>query len=202
MKKNQPLSSRAIRTFKRCVYAYYKKHGRDLPWRRTSDPYKILVSEIMLQQTQVTRAITKYKEFIGEFGNVGTLARAPLRKILTVWQGLGYNRRAKALKNIAQELVRQHNSTVPHRVDALMSLPGIGKTSASAIVAFSFQQPVVFIETNIRSVFIHHFYKKRNEVSDDEILPLVVQTLDVSNPRDWYYALMDYGAALKKSHVN
>jgi A/G-specific adenine glycosylase len=156
----------------------------------------------MLQQTQVDRVTEKYQQFIQVFPDVSTLARAPLRTILKVWQGLGYNRRALALKKIAQIVAKQYNNKIPRSLDELVKLPGIGQTTASEILAFAFNQPTVFIETNIRSVFIHFFFPDREDVSDDEILPLVGKTLDSSNPRKWYYALMDYGGTLKKRYTN
>jgi A/G-specific adenine glycosylase len=191
-----------LRSFKRLIYDYYRKHGRSLPWRETSNAYHILVSELMLQQTQVNRVIEKYMEFIAEFPDAVALAKAPLRSVLTVWQGLGYNRRALALKKIALALVAQHRGKVPSSFNDLVKLPGVGKATASAILAFSFNQPVVFIETNIRTVFIHCFFPGQDEVSDEEIIPLVTKTLDAANPREWYYALMDYGTFLKKSIAN
>ena len=191
-----------LRSFKRLIYDYYRKHGRSLPWRKTSNPYHILVSELMLQQTQVPRVLEKYREFIARFPDAAALAKAPLRSVLTVWQGLGYNRRALALKQIALALVAQHRGKVPSSFDDLVKLPGVGKATASAILAFAFNRPVVFIETNIRTIFIHFFFPGQDEVSDEEIIPLVTKTLDAANPREWYYALMDYGTFLKKSIAN
>lgn len=191
-----------LRSFKRLIYDYYRKHGRSLPWRDTRNPYHILVSELMLQQTQVNRVIEKYREFTARFPDTAALANAPLRSILKLWQGLGYNRRALALKQIALAVVSQHRGKVPASFDDLLKLPGVGKATASAILAFAFNQPVVFIETNIRTVFIHFFFPGQDEVSDEEIIPLVTKTLDAANPREWYYALMDYGTFLKKSIVN
>jgi A/G-specific adenine glycosylase len=161
-----------------------------------------MVSEIMLQQTQVERVIDKYQKFTALFPDIQTLDRAPLQKVLSVWQGLGYNRRALALKKIARILIEEYNGKVPRTTDELVKLPGIGQATASEIVTFAFNQPTVFIETNIRSVFLHCFFPNRDDVRDDEILPLVAQTVDHSNPREWYYALMDYGTILKRQHTN
>ena len=206
MGRNTPkirnLSTGEIRKFQNTIYQHYQEHGRSLPWRKTRNPYHILVSEIMLQQTQVDRVIDKYQEFITTFPDVQTLAKSPLKKILKVWQGLGYNRRALALKRIAEIVCERHDGIVPSHLDALERLPGIGKTTASEIVSFAFNQPAVFIETNIRSVFIHFFFSHRNDVSDAEMLPLVEKTLDTTQARRWYYALMDYGVALKKKYRN
>ena len=206
MGRNTPkirnLSTGEIRRFQNTIYQHYQEHGRSLPWRKTRNPYHILVSEVMLQQTQVDRVIDKYQEFITTFPDVQTLAKSPLKKILKVWQGLGYNRRALALKRIAEIVCERHDGVVPSHLDALERLPGIGKTTASEIVSFAFNQPAVFIETNIRSVFIHFFFSHRNDVSDAEMLPLVEKTLDTTQARRWYYALMDYGVALKKKYRN
>jgi A/G-specific adenine glycosylase len=202
VKKDKRLRPSALRSFQHKIWDYYREHGRAMPWRETSNPYHILVSELMLQQTQVPRVLEKYREFIVRFPDAAALAKAPLRSVLRVWQGLGYNRRALALQQIARIVVERCKGNVPSSLDELVKLPGIGKATASAILAFAFNQPVVFIETNIRTVFIHFFFADRDAVSDEEILPLVVQTLDVDNPREWYYALMDYGAFLKKTSAN
>ena len=196
------LTEDAVRAFQKLVYAYYREHGRELPWRETDDPYHILVSEIMLQQTQVERVIGKYDAFITAFPDFRSLAQAPLQEILKVWQGLGYNRRAIALKKIAELIVTTYNGALPSHPDELKKLPGIGSYTAAAIATFAFHQPTIFIETNIRTVFIHFFFHDHDTIKDTEILPLVEQTLDTAQPRRWYYALMDYGAMLKQQHPN
>lgn len=188
--------------FKKTIWNFYRKNKREMPWRETRDPYKILVSEIMLQQTQVSRVLKRYPGFVKAFPRPKVLAKAPLRRILSVWQGMGYNRRAIALKKIAEEIMKQHGGAVPDDSILLEKLPGIGKNTAGAILAFAFNKPKVFIETNIRRVFIHHFFKNRRKVHDNEIFPLIERMLDKKNPRDWYYALMDYGAMLSKEIVN
>jgi A/G-specific adenine glycosylase len=202
MKKARTLSSQQIRRFRREVYNYYKRNGRALPWRKTRDPYKILLSELMLQQTQVGRVIEKYKAFLRRFPAIEAVACAPLRDIFEVWQGLGYNRRALALKRLATIIVDDYGGKIPSDIDVLKALPGVGAATAGAVSAFAFDKPAVFVETNIRSVFIHHFFHDRDGVKDSDILPLVTQTLDVKRPRQWYYALMDYGVALKEKHPN
>mgnify|MGYP000601512616 FL=1 len=196
------LSSVAIRAFRKKIYYYYRQHGRNLPWRKTTNPYHILVSEVMLQQTQVERVLQKYPLFIAAFPDFMSLAAARLREILQIWQGMGYNRRALFLKKIAEHVVEDYNGRLPETTAELMAFPGIGKNTAASIVAFAFNQPVTFIETNIRSVFIHCFFQGQTDVHDRELLPLVRQTLDTRNPREWYNALMDYGAMLKKSLPN
>lgn len=173
-----------------------------LPWRRTRDPYKILVSELMLQQTQVERVAVKYELFLNDFPSFSALARAPLKNVLAVWHGLGYNKRAVALKRIAQTVNAELAGKLPSDYSALVDLPGVGPATACAIQTFAFDKPTVFIETNIRTVFIHTFYSDKRGVEDDEIYPLVECTLDRSNPRTWCYALMDYGVMLKKQFKN
>jgi A/G-specific adenine glycosylase len=173
-----------------------------MPWRETRDPYRILVSEVMLQQTQVDRVRAKYAEFLGAFPDVAALASASLEQVLRAWQGLGYNRRAVALQRTARLLLRDHGGSVPEEQEALLALPGIGPATAAAIRAFAFGAPSVFIETNIRRVFIHEFFPGRDAVADAEVLPLVAASLDRRRPREWYYALMDYGAALARRVEN
>jgi A/G-specific adenine glycosylase len=186
-----------MKNFRKVVYDHYKRHRRAMPWRDTSNPYRILVSEIMLQQTQVPRVLDKYGQFLKSFPTVRKLAQAPLSKVLSVWQGLGYNRRALLLQRLARIVVAEHRGKIPEDRAVLKTLPGIGDATAGSICAFAFDQPVVFIETNIRSVFLHHFFKDRVSVNDDLILPLVARELDTGHPRRWYYALMDYGSFLK-----
>lgn len=191
------------RAFIRAVRAYYRKHGRhDLPWRHTTEPYKILVSETMLQQTQVPRVIPKYREFLRAFPTVRALARAPLGDVLRAWQGLGYNRRAKLLWLGAQEVVDIHHGTYPRTYQDLVRLPGVGPYTAGAVMAFAYNEPVPLIETNIRTVYLHHFFADRADVPDAALLPYIAATLDRRNPRVWYAALMDYGTHLKQTVGN
>lgn len=191
------LNDQEIRSFRSTVYDYYHSHGRNLPWRNINDPYKILVSEIMLQQTQVSRVIEKFPQFIDVFPDIQSLDRATLTEVLEVWQGLGYNRRVLTLKKTARMVMKDFNGIIPSSYDDLLSLPGIGRSTAAAILAFAFNISFPFIETNIRSVFIHFFFHESTNIRDSEILPLVEQTLDKNDPRNWYYALMDYGVMLK-----
>ncbi|WP_239026859.1 A/G-specific adenine glycosylase [Geomonas oryzisoli] len=192
----------AVAGFRHIILDYYRAHGRRLPWRETRDPYAILVSEIMLQQTQVERVREKYLQFLAVFPNWRELAEAELSRVLELWQGLGYNRRAVSLQSCARAVCEHFAGTLPHEVAQLESLPGIGPYTARAVATFAFDTATPFIETNIRSVFIHHFFADAEAVRDADILPLVELTLDRDNPRDWYYALMDYGAMLKRSGVN
>ncbi len=191
------------RSFVRVVRTHFKKNGRGaLPWRKTHNPYRILVSEIMLQQTQVDRVVPKYRTFLRQFPSLGALALAPLGEVLKAWQGLGYNRRAKYLQACAQKIVSVHHGKFPRTVHELEALPGIGKYTAGAVLAFAYNIPTPIIETNIRTVFIHHFFHDEVDVDDQEIVRLIVRFLDHKNPREWYYALMDYGAYLKKTYGN
>lgn len=197
------MSTKTDTQFKRTVRHFYKLHGRhDLPWRQTTDPYKIVVSEVMLQQTQVERVVPKYKAFIARWGSARALARAPLSDVLTAWQGLGYNRRAKFLHQCAKSVVGEHKGKWPRSYAALLKLPGIGPYTAGAVMAFAYNEPVPIIETNIRTVFLHHFFKNKTAVSEADLLLLTGVYLDHKNPREWYWALMDYGAYLKKMHGN
>lgn len=191
-----------IGQFQETIYRNYYIQGRSFPWRETSDPYHILVSEIMLQQTQTERVIVKYGPFIATFPDFQTLLEAPIKNILMVWQGLGYNRRVLNLKSIAQKVVTEHKGSLPAILEELTALPGIGQATAGSILAFAFNIPIAFIETNIRRVFIHFFFADRDMVYDGEILPLVDATLDRRNTRQWFYALMDYGVMLKGASTN
>jgi A/G-specific adenine glycosylase len=156
----------------------------------------------MLQQTGTERVLGKYGPFLTRFPDVSSLAAAPLREVLKMWQGLGYNRRALALKRLADIVMKEHHGKLPAAEGELMRLPGIGKYSASAIVTFSYNKPTLFIETNIRRVFIHSFFHDRANIGDAQIMPLIARTLDTTNPREWYYGLMDYGAMLKEKIPN
>lgn len=195
-------SPKKLQTFQNTVWDFYRAHKRVLPWRTTKDPYKIFVSEFMLQQTQVSRVLIKYPEFIQKFPNIQALAEAPLASVIRTWQGLGYNRRAKFLKQAAEAIVRSHKDKIPNDFETLQTLPGIGPSTAGGICAFAFNRPFIFIETNIRRVYIHHFFKDRRGVTDAQLAPLIEKTLPKENPREWYWALMDYGSHLPKQTIN
>lgn len=183
--------------FRDIIYSYYTTAKREFPFRETTDPYRILVSEIMLQQTQTARVVPKYEEFIRRYPDFESLMRAELGPLLTLWKGLGYNRRAKALRETAAIVVTRYKGELPSDPAVLRTFPGIGPATAASIAAFAYNIPTVFVEVNIRRVYIHFFFPNRNEVPDSEILPFVEYTLDRKGPREWYYALMDYGAMLK-----
>jgi A/G-specific adenine glycosylase len=204
------------KAFQKTIFDYYRKNRRTFPWRSPSlqfrrgsknlDPYKILVSEIMLQQTQTLRAIPKYENWISHFPTFESLAQAPLQQVLKEWKGLGYNSRALRLHQAAKIVVDKYNGKLPADYETILALPGIGPYTAGAVMAFAFNKPFPIIETNIRTVFIHFYFKNRGPTSvtihDKEILELVKKTLPEKNSRDWYYALMDYGVMLKKTVGN
>ncbi len=185
------------------VWKHYRLHGRkNLPWRQTRNPYRILVSEVMLQQTQVERVTQKYRLFLKQFPTVFALADATLGDVLRAWQGLGYNRRAKTLHECAKKITVQFKGRIPKKINDLITLPGVGPYTAGAIMVFAFNEPATLIETNVRSVYLHHFFAHVSEIPDGEIFKIIDRTLDRKNPREWYYALMDYGAFIKKEFGN
>lgn len=180
--------------FKHSVWEFYAGHARTMPWRDMHTFYYVLVSEIMLQQTQVVRVIPKFNSFIKRFPDIGDLARASLADVLEQWVGLGYNRRAKYLYE-AGKYVCQNGQ--PDTLKAIMALPGVGKNTAAAIMNYVYNVPTPFIETNIRTVYIYHFFPGHINVTDGQIADLVAATMDAERPREWFWALMDYGAYLK-----
>ena len=206
-------TSKNLLLFKKKVWSYYKKHKRPMPWRDNTSPYYVVMSEIMLQQTQVSRVTEKFPSFITQFPDWKALAQASTKEVLREWSGLGYNRRALFLKRIAETITDNGKikGSLPSTYQELTQLPGIGPNTAGSILAFAFNIPHPFIETNIRSVFIHEFFSeiekqegKRacKKIDDVELMPLIGKALDLKNPREWYYALMDYGSFLKKQLPN
>jgi len=191
-----------LHEFKNIIWSYYAAQGRLFDWRNVDDPYKVFISEVMLQQTQTYRVAPKYAQFIAAFESFEVLAKASLKDVLYHWQGLGYNRRGMYLHKAAQIVMHDYAGILPSDPALLVTLPGIGRATAASIVAFAFNTPTVFIETNIRTVFIHCFFADKQNVDDKDILPFVQAALDVENPREWYYALMDYGVMLKKTLPN
>jgi len=173
-----------------------------LPWRQTTDSYRILVPELMLQHTQVNRVIPRYHAFIDAFPDFSALASAPQQEVLTRWQGLGYNRRALCLHRIAMQVMEEHAGQLPDDPVALQRFKGIGPATAAFIAAFAFIRPVVFIETNIRRVFLHFFFEGEEDLLDSRILPLVELTLDSEHPREWHNALMDPGILIARTTGN
>ncbi len=194
------LSPKQVADFQDVVWGYYRENGRAMPWRSDPSPYKVLVSELMLQQTQAARVIPKFDAFMYTCPDFASLASMTLGGVLELWSGLGYNRRAKFLHQTAQTVIADYGGVLPNTLTELVKLPGIGKNTAGAILAYAYNQPVVFVETNIRTVYFHHFYPDSHDLVSDKALEILVeQTLDRENPREWYWALMDYGTYLKKT---
>lgn len=185
--------------FQRLLRQQGEELYRDMPWRQDTRPYYVLVSELMLQQTQVDRVIPKFEAFIAAFPSEHELAAASLADVLRMWQGLGYNRRAKFLHEAAKKIVEL--GAFPSTESELMALPGVGKNTAGAILAYAYNQPALYIETNVRAVYIHHFFSASELVDDKDILSLLEQTIDRDDPRHFYWAIMDYGSWLKKQGV-
>ncbi len=187
--------------FQEIVWQNGRELFRTMPWRDDTRPYYVLVSEIMLQQTQVHRVIPKFEAFIQAFPTIKDLAKASLEEVLVQWSGLGYNRRAKFLHEAAKTVVREFDGELPSTSEALISLPGVGVNTAGAILAYSFDQPTVFIETNVRTVYFHHYFDDAGTVTDKQIYEIASKTVDTEHPREWYWALMDYGSYLKSQGV-
>lgn len=193
---------------------------RALPWRHVDDAYAVLVSEVMLQQTQVTRVERFWRRFLAAFPTIDALAAASTSDVLEMWQGLGYNRRALALKRAADECSARFGGQLPRAYDQLVALPGIGPATAAGVRAFAWQLPGVYLETNVRAVFLHELFPHDEKVPDRQLIPLVEATCPptpsaerlsspafrapdpLASPRDWYYALLDYGAHLKATGAN
>ncbi|MBQ3385807.1 MAG: adenine glycosylase [Eggerthellaceae bacterium] len=185
--------------FRARVLVLGEEHYRDMPWRRICDAYGILVSEVMLQQTQVARAMERWPRFMAKFPTVDALAAADTAEVLTEWQGMGYNRRALNLKRACEQVSAQLAGVLPETAEELQSLPGIGPATAAGVVAFAYDKPAVYLETNVRTVFIHEFFADAPKVSDSQLIPLVRDCCPDAGVRTWYYALLDYGAYLKAS---
>jgi A/G-specific adenine glycosylase len=190
-----------IGAFRDMVLSHYRQAGRQFPWRGT-DPWGVMVSEFMLQQTQTDRVIRYWEKWMRRWPVPQALAAASMEDALKNWSGLGYNRRCFYLKNSAAIIAEEHNGRVPDTPDVLRLLPGVGPYIAGAVACFAYNYPSVFIETNIRSTIIHCFFPDRDNVKDAEIVPILEKALYRKDPRTWHYALMDYGASLKKLTKN
>lgn len=195
--------------FIKIVLDYYRDNGRQhLPWRKQQTTYRVWVSELMLQQTQAERVAPKYTAFMKQFPTVKALAEASLGEVLRAWQGLGYNRRAKFLHQCAQVVVAERHGRFPKTYGELLELPGIGPYTAAAIMAFAHNEFVSLIETNVRTVYLHHFFTNETDVTDQQILQLTGVHIDYLrdsqkvDARTWYAALMDYGSYIKKTFGN
>jgi A/G-specific adenine glycosylase len=191
-----------IPDFRKEVQEFYKGHSRKMPWRSDPSPYNVFISEVMLQQTQVPRVLKMYPGFISRFPDFETLAAAAFSDVLAAWKGLGYNRRARALLQTAKIITREMDGVLPSDPGLLESFPQIGHATACSIAAFAYEVPVVFVETNIRRVFLYTFFPGAQDVADSDILPWVRDALDTTNPRHWYYALMDLGTVIGSSVRN
>lgn len=179
-----------------------KRLYRDLPWRNIDDPYAVLVSEVMLQQTQVKRVLGRWERFLWKFPTPDALAAASTSDVVGEWQGLGYNRRALALKRACEICSRDFGGTLPGSVEELVALPGIGPATAGGVMAFAHNRPALYLETNVRTVFLHELFPDGEGIRDKQLEPLVRATCPADNPRSWYYALLDYGAHLKTTFGN
>lgn len=193
----------AYEKFQEVVWDYYKNHKRILPWREGKiNPYHVLVSEFMLQQTQVDRVLPKYKLFLKRFPTLKKLAFAKQSSVIREWSGLGYNRRAIFLHKTAQIITNNFQGKIPNTKEKLLTLPGVGPYMASALLIFVYNKDEICLETNIRTVYIHHFFKNQKKVSDAELLPFVERSRAPYAPREWFYALMDYGSHIKRTLGN
>ncbi|MDO4183133.1 MAG: adenine glycosylase [Coriobacteriia bacterium] len=197
-----PESGLSRAQFADTVWRQGAAHYRDLPWRNVDDPYAVLVSEVMLQQTQVKRVLQYWPRWMRSFPTVDALAAASVEDVLSAWQGLGYNRRGLALKRLADECAAGRGGCLPETADELQKLPGVGPATAGGVVAFAYNRPAVYIETNVRSVFLHCMFPQEEGVTDKQLVPLVKDVCPQDNPRAWYYALLDFGAWLKSQGVN
>lgn len=187
------IATKQIHDFQSLIFSWWEKNRRDLPWRKTRDPYRILVSEVMLQQTQVLRVLPKYAEFIKAFPTVDDLANASTAKILKVWKGMGYNRRAVYLKRTAEAVVADYQGKFPDSELLLTKLPGVGTYTARAIMVFAFGKNVAMVDTNIRQIFTHFFFNGLPQ-KEKLIQELADKLVPVGKSWAWHQALMDYGA--------
>jgi A/G-specific adenine glycosylase len=195
--KIEELNDFQIQQFQKVVYDNVPVL-RKFPWRWEEDPYAVLVSEVMLQQTQTQRVLPKYISFLRQFPTFSALSEATLNEVLAAWSGLGYNRRAKSLHQIAKIVLEKYRGILPRDSKQLLALPGLGKYTVAALRVFAFGEREILIETNIRTVYSFHFFPDALTIADNTILPFIDQTVDEKSVRDWFYALMDYGVLLKQ----
>ena len=195
-------SADALEAFRDTVWEFYRANGREMPWRGIDDAYGVLVSEVMLQQTQVARVTSRWVEWMVAFPTIDALASAPLAVVLERWQGLGYNRRAVALKRCAEQVSERFGGVLPPDPAVLATLPGIGPATAAAVVDYAYGIPAPFIETNVRAALIHAFFPDADDVPDRDLRPIADAVWDPDDPREWGYALTDYGAHLKRTLPN
>lgn len=191
-----PEDSYDIPSLQAALLAWFAQHARDLPWRRTRDPYHVLVSEVMLQQTQVDRVLPRYHAFLTRFPTLTALAEAPVAEVIREWAGLGYNRRAVNLQRAARAVLESHGGSFPRDVPALRALPGIGPYTAGALACFAFEQDVAFMDTNIRRVVRRVFADPAAAPSEAELLALATAALPPGQGWDWNQAIMELGALI------
>lgn len=183
------------RSFVRALLRWYARNQRPLPWRRTRDPYRVLVSEIMLQQTQVSRVLPKYREFLRRYPSLEDLARAPVRQVRETWYPLGYNARPVRLRETARTVVRRHGGRLPDTREALLALPGIGPYTAGAVLTFAHGKPAPILDTNVRRVLRRIFFRDR-AVADRVLWTLAGSLLPPGDGYNFNQALMDFGATV------
>ena len=196
MREMTCISETKIKNFNEKIFAWWKKNKRTLPWRETTNPYYIMISEIMLQQTQVNRSVEKYLEFIKEYPTIKELAEASVSSVLKIWSGLGYNRRALWLQEAANQIVRLNE--FPKTPEELQKLKGIGPYTSRSILIFTFNYDIATVDTNIRRILIAENFAKVN-TKEKELFIIAQKLLPKGKARDWHNALMDYGALVLTS---
>lgn len=195
-------SQQRISSFQKYIVRWWKTHRRDLPWRHTHDPYKICVSEVMLQQTQVSRVRSKYKEFLLHFPSVLALAHASSSDVLQVWKGMGYNRRALYLQRTARIIVKEYHNHFPISEHLLIKLPGVGIYTARAILVFAYKKDIAMVDTNIRRIITHFFFHDERQ-KESVIQEMADRLVPQGRSWEWHQALMDYGAlAMPKTKID
>lgn len=181
------------------LLAWYARAGRSLPWRMTTDPYAILVSEVMLQQTQVDRVIPKYQQFLAAFPTLAALASAPIADVISAWVPLGYNRRAVSLQAIARQVMAEYDGVLPDALEQLLKLKGIGRYTAGAIACFAYQQQIATVDTNIYRVLHRVFLGLEHpepQIRTEEMFTFAADVLPKGEAYNWQQALMDLGATI------
>ena len=201
--KSTPIERASL--FRRRLLSWFHRHGRDLPWRRTRDPYRVLVSEVMLQQTQVARVVAYYHRFLGRFPTVEALARARPARVREEWEGLGYYRRAANLHRLARDVVRDHDGQIPDDVDLLRRLPGVGRYTAGAVASFAFERAVAAVDTNVARVLRRAFHPRarRNALGEQRLWETAARLNHTPGPRAWTFnqAIMELGATICTARI-
>ena len=195
----QRLAEGMVRTFQGCLLRWFRKNGRDLPWRRTRDPYKILVSEVMLQQTQVDRVRGYYRRFLKEYPTVRDLAAAPPARVRDSWDGLGYYARARNLHAAARQVVEDYGGSFPRRLEEVKGLPGVGRYTAGAVVSFAYGEPAPILDTNVRRVLSRVFVRRRPSrpaALDRRLWALAEAAVPHDHAWEFNQAIMDLGATV------